>query len=97
MFRYQALMGSRLRARILSAQKSKTRIACAVINRLLSGVPRRKRPDDPTRQAGLAARPIKKKARAPVCSSLGFMHQRLVCQDSTRPVEDFVVGPLIRS
>jgi hypothetical protein len=34
MFRYKTLMGPRLRARILPAQKSEARLACAVINRM---------------------------------------------------------------
>jgi Transposase DDE domain len=34
MFRYKTLIGPRLRARTLSAQKSETRMACAVINRM---------------------------------------------------------------
>jgi len=32
MFRYKTLIGPRLRARTLAAQKSEARIACAVIN-----------------------------------------------------------------
>jgi hypothetical protein len=34
MFRYKTLIGPRLRARTLPAQKSEARIACAVINRM---------------------------------------------------------------
>jgi hypothetical protein len=34
MFRYKTLMGPRLRARTLPAQKSEARMACFVINRM---------------------------------------------------------------
>jgi Transposase DDE domain len=34
MFRYKALIGPRLRARTLSAQKSEARMACSVVNRM---------------------------------------------------------------
>jgi hypothetical protein len=34
MFRYQTLIGPRLRARTLPAQKNEVRIACSVINRM---------------------------------------------------------------
>ena len=34
MFRYKTLIGPRLRARTLPAQKNKARIACLVINRM---------------------------------------------------------------
>jgi hypothetical protein len=40
MFRYKTLIGPRLRARTLPAQKSEARIACAVINRMTQlGIP----------------------------------------------------------
>jgi len=34
MFRYKAIIGSRLRARTLPAQKTETKVACSVLNRM---------------------------------------------------------------
>jgi len=34
MFRYKAIIGSSLRARTLSAQKTKAKVGCSVLNRM---------------------------------------------------------------
>jgi len=40
MFRYKAIIGSSLRTRILPAQKSETKVACSVLNRMTNlGLP----------------------------------------------------------
>ncbi len=36
MFRYKATIGSSLRARTLSAQKTETKVGCSVLNRMAS-------------------------------------------------------------
>jgi len=48
MFRYKAIIGSSLRARTLSAQKTETKVGCLVLNRM-----------NPPRHASVAAHPLK--------------------------------------